>query len=344
VFTIGGSWSGGIGGKNGEIWSAQDGWQNLPGAPVDPILTNDAEGMFRADNHAWLFAWSNNLVLQAGPSKAMNWFDMSGTGSVTAAGTRGQDGDAMTGNAVMYDAGKILTVGGAPSYRNSQATANAHVLTINGSTVTARQVAPMANARAAANSVVLPDGKVVVFGGQNFLVPFSDNTAVHTPEMWDPATETFATLASSTIPRVYHSVALLLPDGRVFTGGGGLCGPCSTNHHNAEIFSPPYLFNPDGTRADRPKITAAPTTAGNGDTITVSTDRAVTGFAIVRFGAATHSVDTDQRRISLTPTASGGGYHLTIPADPGVAVPGYYMLFALDSHGVPSVARTIRVG
>ena len=142
-----------------------------------------------------------------------------------------------------------------------------------------------------------------------------------------------------------HSVALLLPDGRVFTGGGGLCGSsCATNHFNGEIFTPPNLLNLDGTPASRPKITGAPTTAANGETITVATDRAVSGFSIVRFGAATHSLDTDQRRIALTPTTVGGGYELTIPADPGVAVPGYYMLFALDSHGVPSVARTIRVG
>jgi galactose oxidase len=344
VFTIGGSWSGAVGGKNGEVWSAQQGWQVLPGAPVAPILTQDAQGVYRADNHAWLFAWSGGRVLQAGPSRAMNWFDTTGTGGTTPAGLRGRDGDAMNGDAVMYDAGKILTVGGAPSYQNAQATTNAHVLTITGTNVWVRDVAAMANARSFANSVVLPDGNVVVFGGQNFAVPFSDNTAVLTPELWDSAREVFVPLPPAVVPRTYHSVALLLPDGRVFTGGGGLCGSCSTNHFDAEIFTPPSLLNPDGTPASRPTITAAPATAPNGGTITVSTDRAVTRFSIVRFGAATHTVDTDQRRIGLTPTAVGGGYTVTIPADPGIAVPGYYMLFALDEHGVPSVAKIIRIG
>src|SRR5439155_1563184 len=172
-----------------------------------------------------------------------------GSGSTTPAGDRGQDGDAMTGDAVMYDAGKILTVGGSPSYQNSAATANAHVITLNGGNATVRQVAPMANARAFANSVVLPDGKVAVFGGQNYAAPFSDNTAVLSPELWDPASETFTALTPSVVPRTYHSVAVLLPDGRVFTGGGGLCGGCSTNHLDAEIFTPPNLLNPDGTPA-----------------------------------------------------------------------------------------------
>jgi galactose oxidase len=344
VFTIGGSWSGGWGGKNGEVWSAQDGWQLLPGAPVAPILTNDAGGIFRQDNHAWLFAWSGGQVLQAGPSRAMNWFDTTGSGATTPAGLRGQDGDAMNGDAVMYDAGKILTIGGAPNYQDNEATTNANVITITGTSVSVRQVAPMANARSFANSVVLPDGKVVVFGGQNYAVPFSDNTAVLTPEMWNPATETFVSLAPALVPRTYHSVALLLPDGRVFTGGGGLCGGCSTNHLDAEIFTPPNLLNSDGTPALRPTITAAPATAANGATIAVSTDSPVTGFSIVRMGAVTHSVDTDQRRIAVASTGARGYYSLTIPSDPGIAVPGYYMLFALNRAGVPSVAKIIRIG
>ena len=275
----------------------------------------------------------------------MNWYSTSGTGSVTSAGTRGDDSDAMNGNAVMYDAGKILTVGGATSYEQVNARAGAYVLTVTGSTVTTRKVAPMANPRAFHNSVVLPDGKVVVFGGQNFPVPFSDNTAVLSAELWDPATEQFTTMAPAAVPRTYHSVALLMPDGRVFTGGGGLCGTgCATNHLDGEIFTPPNLLNSDGTPASRPAITAAPTTAANGNSITVSTNRAVSQFAIVRMGTATHSVDTDQRRIALAPTAVSGGYRLTIPADPGVALPGYWMLFAIDSAGVPSVATIVRIG
>lgn len=355
VFTIGGSWNGGAGGtaaaphKAGEVWSAAIGWTALPRASVVPMLTRDANprGDYRKDNHGWLFAWSHDTVFQAGPSRAMNWYTTTGAGSVRAAGPRADDADAMNGTAVMYDAGKILTVGGAPSYQDSTATSNAYVITLGAGpadTVKVRKVAPMVNARAFANTVVLPDGKVAVFGGQNYAVPFSDNTAVLAPEIWDPETETFTTMAPSAIARTYHSVALLMPDGRVFTGGGGLCGGCGTNHPNAEIFTPPYLLKADGSAAERPVITRAPRSAGNGASIVVATDRAVRKFSIVRLGSATHSVDTDQRRIGLTPTEVDGGYRLTIPADPGIAVPGTYMLFALDAKGVPSKATMIRIG
>jgi galactose oxidase len=350
VFTIGGSWSGGAGEhKNGEVWSAGTGWTALPGADVVPMLTADADpnGDYRKDNHAWLFAWSGGSVLQAGPARAMNWYGTSGDGSTTPAGTRADAPDQMNGNAVMYDTGKILALGGSPSYEKSSASTNAYVLTINGvnNEVTTKKVGPMANARSFANSVVLPDGEVAVFGGQNYAVPFSDNTSVYAAELWDPATGKFTTMASASVPRNYHSVALLMPDGRVFTGGGGLCGTgCDTNHFDGQTFTPPYLLNANGTAAARPVITSAPSTAGNGTEITVKTNSPVTKFAIVRMGTATHSVDTDQRRLSLAPTTVTGAYQLTIPADAGVALPGYWMLFALNANGVPSVAKVLKIG
>ena len=68
--------------------------------------------------------------------------------------------------------------------------------------------------------------------------------------------------ASSALPRTYHSSAVLVPDGRVFVGGGGLCGDCGVNHLDAEMYSPAYLFNEDGTAADRPTVSLGVTAAG----------------------------------------------------------------------------------
>jgi galactose oxidase len=110
IFTIGGSWNGGKGGKNGEIYDPKTNvWSLLKGCPVAPMLTADAQGIFRSDNHAWLFAWKNGYVLQAGPSKAMNWYGTSGTGSQAPAGNRASAVDSMNGVAVLYDAvaGKV---------------------------------------------------------------------------------------------------------------------------------------------------------------------------------------------------------------------------------------------
>lgn len=342
VFTVGGSWSGGRKGKAGELYSpSTNRWRSLPNVVPGPFLTADPAGVYRADNHAWLFATSGGRVFHAGPSARMHWVDTAGQGKVTDAGTRGQD--AMNGNAVMYDIGKILTVGGAPAYEKADATNAAYTVDMT-STPTVRRTSDMAAARAYLNSVVLPDGSVVVIGGQSYPVPFSDQTSVLTPELWNPATGKFTKLAAMATPRNYHSVASLLPDGTVFSGGGGLCGKCATNHPDGQIFVPPYLLNPDGSRKARPVITSAPATAAHGATITIGTDRAVQGFSLVRTSAVTHSVDNDQRRVPLSSTAASPTSHrVAIPSDPGIAPPGNYLLFALDHAGTPSVAAQLRL-
>lgn len=115
IFNIGGSWAGARGGKNGELYDpTANTWTALPNAIVSSMLTQDKQGVYRADNHAWLFGWKNGYVFQAGPSKQMNWYGTSGSGSQAAAGNRADSNDAMCGNAVMYDAvaGNIVTFGG----------------------------------------------------------------------------------------------------------------------------------------------------------------------------------------------------------------------------------------
>jgi galactose oxidase len=203
----------------------------------------------------------------------------------------------------------------------------------------------MSYARAFGNAVVLPDGKVFVAGGQSYPVPFSDDKAILTPELFDPTTQKFTSMASNAIPRVYHSTAILLLDGTVFSGGGGLCDTCTTNHFDAQIWLPPYLFSSDGTRATRPKISSVSSTVATGGTLTVVTGGAVKSFALVRYGSSTHTVNTDQRRIPVAAVAGTGvnTYSVKVPADKGVALPGYWMLFAIDAAGVPSVAKTVKI-
>lgn len=356
VLTLGGSWYDGAGNKNGEIFTpggTTGSWQTLPGVVATNILTADPAGVYRSDNHAWLFAQSGGTVFHAGPSKQTNWITTAGNGSITSAGYRGDSADAMNGNAIMYGVAKILTVGGAPAYQdygttvNTQATNRAYTIDISGGPgkpVVFARTSDMAYARAFSNSVVLPDGKVLVVGGQQHPQTFTDTGAVLSPELWDPATGRFTVMAPEAIPRTYHSVAILLPDGRVFSGGGGLCGSCTTNHLDGQIYSPPYLFNPDGTARIRPVITSAPAATVTGSTITVTTNSATPTFALIRMSAVTHGVNNDQRRIPLTPTAvNGTTYTLQLPSDKGVVLPGDYMLFALDANGTPSVAAIMNI-
>ena len=344
AFTLGGSWSGALGGKLGEVWSPTGGWRELTNVPANPMYTADPQGVYRADNHGWFIATSDARVLQAGPSAQMNWITTSGAGSITPAGNRGTSGDAMNGNAVYYDVDKIITMGGAPAYQNSYATNKAYEINISTGTAQVTQVGSMTYPRTFANSVVLPNGQVLTVGGETYGVPFSDADSVLNPELWSPSTGQFSVMAPEAEPRNYHSVAVLLPDGRVFSGGGGLCGSCATNHPDGQIFTPPYLLNSNGTLRSRPVITSAPTSAATGQTISVKTNGPVSSFSMIRYGESTHSVDNDQRRIPLSiVSVSGNTYNLSIPSDPGIALPGPYMLFALASNGTPSVSTTISI-
>jgi YVTN family beta-propeller protein len=341
---LGGSWSGGTGNKHGEIWRASSGWRVMPGIPIGPFTSVDTTRDFGQDSQLWLLPVGNGRVFHAGPGVAMHFIDTEGDGKVVAAGPRGDDEFSINGTVVMIDAGKVLKMGGQPGYDGVPANANTYLIDV-ATTASVRKLAPMAYQRSFQNSVVLPNGQVVVVGGATLGISFSDDNAVLVPEIFDPITESFTALPPIAQPRNYHSIGLLLPDGRVLSGGGGLCGGCSADHPDIQLLSPPYLFNADGSLATRPVITSAPSTANHGTTMTVTTNSAVASFAIVRLSATTHAVNNDQRRLSLTFQETGpGSYSVQVPSNPGWALPGNYMLFALNAQGTPSIARTIRIG
>ena len=356
IFTIGGSWAGLMGEKNGEVYDPiSETWSRLPGCLVSPMLTNDERGVFCSDNHAWLFGWKNGSVFQAGPSRAMNWYATGGDGGHSSAGFRANDSDSMNGNAVMYDAvnGKILTLGGSPGYTASYGTGAAHIITIAEQMALANVevLRPMHYPRVFANSVILPTGEVFINGGQSYARQWTDVNATLIPELWSPETRRFNLLARMPIPRTYHSVAILLPDATVLTGGGGLCwASCadeSANHLDIQVFTPPYLFDSSNALAIRPQIVAvSDTTVAAGASLTISMDGKIKEFSLLRYGSATHSINTDQRRISLEAVhvkKTRAMYEIKIPEDTGVALPGYWMLFAVNNEGVPSIARTILI-
>ncbi|EUC43170.1 copper radical oxidase [Bipolaris oryzae ATCC 44560] len=367
VFTIGGSFSGARGGKNGEVYDPRTNtWTVLPNARVEPLLTSyDWEGDWRTDNHAWLFSWSNGSVFHAGPSKGMHWYGTTGSGSVQDAGIRDPEADAMCGVHVMFDIGRIFSAGGSQSYTASPATSRAHLITITEAfkAATVERLPRMNDPRGFANVVVLPNGQVLVLGGQRVSRVFQDDESVLTPELFDPATKTFRRLAPAAEPRNYHSIAILLSDGRVFTGGGGMCGNLAPgqseqycnraiDHQNGQIFTPPYLLNQDGSLATRPIIFAVES-KGYADGRIVKVGGTIIvymnypndhTFSLVRMGSVTHSVNSDQRRVPMNNVQRNAAtFTMKLPNDSGVLIPGFYYLFAMDARGVPSIAKTLQV-
>jgi hypothetical protein len=174
-------------------------------------------------------------------------------------------------------------------------------------------------------------------------------------ELWNPATKTFTTLASMQYPRLYHSTAVLLPSGKVLVGGtnaktdgeSDTGAPCPTvpDQKQTEIFSPPYLFNADGTPATRPVITSAPTDITYGQVFSVGVQGSfgVSKVTLIRLSSVTHSFNQNQSFNNLSFSKVYTGVKVSMTLEPNVCPPGHYMLFVINSAGVPSEARIIRV-
>lgn len=348
AFTVGGSWSGGIGGKNAEVWTPASGWVPFPLITSDATVRDgsqsDPRGEYRDDNHAWLWAAPNGKVFHAGPSSNMHWIDVKGLGSVTSAGSRGTDPYSMNGTTVMYDTGRILKVGGAQAYDSLDGSARVQTIDIRTNNAVVTERANLRFPRTLHHSVVLPTGQVFVVGGMKTTKLFKDDDARLTPELWNPSNNKWTSMTPMVTPRTYHSTAILMNDARVFVGGGGLCNNCTTNHPNVELFSPPYLYvNGSNSLAVRPVINTAPGTANYNANVNVRTNSAISSFALVRSSSSTHSVNNEQRRIPVTFTGSNNNYTVKMPSRNN-APPGNYMLFAMNSAGTPSVAKVILLG
>ncbi|MGE0799236.1 MAG: galactose oxidase-like domain-containing protein [Lautropia sp.] len=263
----------------------------------------------------------------------MYYMDAAGTGHLERLDNLGSDFVGAGSSAVLYSPGRVLQIGGN-SARSARVDFNSAIPVV-------AETAPTSSKRFWVTGTVLPDGRVLATGGSN-----TDNQLVgvnNNAELWNPLTGTWTVGNAGALARLYHSVALLLPDATVLVAGGGAPGPLTNT--NAEIYFPPYLFNPAGQLAARPQILSAPTALDPGEAFTVSFQSATapSKIVIIRAGSVTHSTNFDQRRIELPLQVSGNQIQTRVPASGGVMPPGFYLLFVLDQAGVPSVGKIVKI-
>jgi hypothetical protein len=309
-----------------QVWQTAGGWRSLSNARQ--LLTL----------YPWMLLAPNGTVFYAGPEQFTQSLSTNGLGSWTE-GPVSNLGFRDAGTCVMYDDGKVMVVGGGQPPTNT-----AEVVDLNSPSPAWRFVTPMAFSRRHLNATLLADGKVLVTGGTSGGGGIDASGAVFAAEMWDPATEGWTTMASMQVRRLYHSTALLLPDGRVLSAGGGMPpgtpAGADTNHFDAEIYSPPYLF-----KGPRPTTNFAPAVINYGHPFLVGTPDAasITKVTLVRLSSVTHGFNQNQRINRLSFSRVGGGLLVNPPAGGDLSPPGHYMLFILNGNGVPSVARIIKV-
>ena len=237
---------------------------------------------------------------------------------------------------------KIMSIGGGYTIP----TATTEIIDM-GASSPAWQFGPnMSQPRIEQNAVLLPNQKVLVLGGSS--KDEDSTTASLNADLYDPASNTFSSAGANTYPRLYHSNGLLLPDASVWVAGSN--PNYNVYESRVEIYQPAYLFTRDVNNnvvlATRPTISSAPSTIAWGGQFTLFTPDAanISSVVLVRPGAPTHAFDMDQRLVGMSFTKGSGTLTVTAPPNGNIAPPGYYMLFLLNSSGVPSVAKFTKLG
>lgn len=291
---------------------------------------------------AFVHASSDGRVFVSGWDERVTSIDVRGRGAVLDTSTREPFERAYSTHAA-YSPDKVLLVGGLDREGGASAALRSAVkIDFTGINPTVEPAGEMLFARCDSSGVVLADGSVFVHGGALEHSDGANPGQVRVPELWDPETGTWSVGAASTHPRGYRSTALLLPDGRVWSGGGE-CGPGCTSGETAEVYSPPYLFGSNGAPATRPVILTAPGGADYGEdfSVVMADGKAVSRVTLIRYGSASHGSDLDQRFLELDFTKSGATLTVSAPANGYLAPPGPYHLFVFNSSGVPSVSAEI---
>ena len=290
--------------------------------------------------------------------------DTAGSGTLTQYIVPKIDNSLTNMSSVMFAPGKILSI---RKYRQ------AAIVDINGLVdglkPSVTWAMPMLKDRQFGSLTVLADGKVWANGGTDHKAVKKatdeetkteiqleiDGTHLDS-EIWDPdfPSAPWKKAATAAVSRHYHSSALLLPDGSVITAGGGAHGPWT--NLNSEIYYPPYLFDPTTDKpAARPtiemikdgivSILTTPIHWNRTMTITAGAGNKITRITLVRAGAATHTFNNETRFFELKISTGIGTRVVTVntPANNKRAPPGYYMVFAWNEFGVPSVSKIIEI-
>ena len=315
-------------------------WANTPEVynPTTNAWTNVpvSTSTLREEQYPFSFALPNGKVFVIGEMSNINGvLDVNaGTWQTGVAGPN----PFANGTAAMYRPGKILYTGGTDAAETVSFT-NAATVDMTAASPHWTNIAPMSVGRYLHNLVDLPDGTVLAVGGSAQGGNQTTTSGSMPAETWNPDTGAWTTMASLTDPRQYHSIAMLLPDGRILMAGGGRWD-VYPDFYTAQVYSPPYLF-----KGARPTISAAPTATTYGSTINVSSPDAgsIASAALIKLPANTHAEDFAQTYVPLPFTAGSGSLDLQMPASGTIASPGYYMLFIVNGAGVPSVAKIIQV-
>lgn len=304
-----------------------------------------------------MFTMPDGRVFLAGPILGnSHLIDVAGDGSFGFTGFNPASMDRYGGTGVLEPKGPsgsdtITQIGGAPFpdevTGDAPATATTESFTVPGTSWSPG--ADLNEPRYYPNTVQLPDRSMVTIGGGSGRTVAdgnytTDGTDARRVELYDPATDEWRLGPAQQRDRTYHSTAVLLPDGRVWSAGDDYHNPAPGTADDGEIYSPPYLF-----KGKRPGIARTAKRLDWGDAFGIKAKRGerpkIRDAVLMAPSATTHSTDMGQRLVPLRVKRRFGerGLDVVSPPRPDVAPPGPYMLFGLSGRGVPSVAKWVRL-
>src|SRR5690348_11835094 len=313
-----------------EIYTVGSGWsQEYPSGWTPPLYPR-------------LHLLPNGTVFYSGPTDSSALFDPTTHAWSFVASTNYSSGRT-------YGSAVLLPLTPANGYRprvmifggGNPATATTEIIDLSAASPTWQWGPPMSEPRIEMNAVLLPTGKVLALGGSTN--DEDATTASLNADLFDANGTSMTSAGQNAFPRLYHSVAILLPDATVLVAGGNPTR--GTYEPHMEIYSPAYLFAADGSRAPRPAISSSPGQIGYGSTFQVGSPDAasISSVVLVRAGAVTHAFDMDQRVVGMSFTAGNGNLTVTAPPNGNIAPPGYYLLFLVNAAGVPSVGSFVQL-
>jgi hypothetical protein len=305
--------------------------------PDGTVFYNGQGALSSSDPHSWIFD----------PVRA--------TWTASAATTT----DRTNGSAVLLPllppryTPRVMNFGGG-----DPATSSTEVIDLSAPSPAWTPGPPMSTGRCHMNAVLLPDGKVLAEGG-SVKNEIPDAPGRHA-DLYDPSSNTFASGGTATYSRLYHSTALLLPDATVASLGSNP-GDRGSYQSTIEIYRPAYLYDADDNLVtNRLRITGVSPSGplGYGSPVFISywntsptmPAPTVASAVLIRPGSTTHASDMEQRLVGLCGASpqpacstSGGTLSLTMPPNGNLAPPGYYMLFLIDTAGVPSHGQFVQL-
>ncbi len=322
-----------LGGINGagaavrvpEVYSAETGWRELPGIASDVIASGNNWWYPRA----WPTSDGRIIVLDDRENK-LYLMDTHGSGSIE------YYADLPFNHTFEHPAIMV----GEDLFLFASADDRAYLVDVSGSTPTIED-AGFTGDRVWGEMTILATGDVLITGGS--AAPNSTEGENRTAMIWDRETNTIrSTDEAEDHARLYHSTAILLPDGSVLSLGGGAPGPYT--HTNGQRYAPEYLYDDSGDLADRIEILDAPRDVEQQQdfSITVDDPASVARVTMVKHGSVTHSLNMETRFHEPEFTVNDDGTIVIDPTDnANVLTPGLWMVFVLDENDVPSEAVSI---